>query len=158
MSDKPKRTLSGSAAVKAAGAKVMRERIFLLLKEKPMSTSDLADLGLAPKHACVGHITELKRQGRAVQVSKLPRRAGGPTAYYRAVGSEQADDAEYCLLHHSATRGMPKPHVDRATEEDLEARWEQQMKDAARAKSQKIKPFRCPMTEAFFGPYVKEGS
>lgn len=155
MTEPKKRALHGAALAHAAHAQDVRERILEIMRRQPASSHDLNKAGLGARSVCVAHLAVLRGLGFISVVTRLPNTSGPRIPYYRASGYEQSDDIEFCLVHHTEVCGLPAPKFGKVSEEELESRFEQQLRDAARAKSQKIKPFRCALTTALYGPYAK---
>ena len=147
----------GAAAVAQAKSAAIHALILKLLADKPMSAADLAAEGVAHRRVCSNYLTRMRRGGLAVSLIRLPVPTGGAVAYYRKKDTGRPDDVGYCELHHAyiyRTPGKVAPRV-RLAHEDDEVAFEAHIKEEASAKSKKVVPFRCAMTEAFFGPYVR---
>lgn len=157
-----KRAPNGAAAVNAKRTLVLNTLILKLLSQKPMSTVDLVAEGVDSRQNCTNRMTRLKRAGKIEAVVTLPNRGGGSTTYYRPSGAlVHEEDLDYCGRHHTFQQwGSQREYAPRATSdaEASAALLEAEMKDEASAKSRKIVPFRCWLTTAFYGPYVKERS
>ena len=141
-----------------------QHRTLSLLALRPLSTRDLMDNGVGKRGTCVDCLVYLKSIGAVVEVCQL-----GKAIYYRTKGFETTRDKATAAEWHAdrkrrqASGDRLKLEVDERTLAAIESALledrllEDRLRGMARTKARAIKPFRCPMTVAFFGPYVRHG-
>ena len=136
-----------------------QHRTLSLLALRPLSTRDLMDNGVGKRGTCVDCLVHLKSIGAVVEVCQI-----GNAIYYRTKGFETTRDKATAAEWHAdrkrrqASGDRLKLEVDERTMAAIEsALLEDRLRGMARTKARAIKPFRCPMTVAFFGPYVSHG-